>query len=218
MISVIVPAFNEQQGIVNVIKRIRKILPKAEIIVVDDGSTDNTYKLAKGMRVKVLKHKKNLGKAAALKTGYRNASFDVIVNIDADCSYPPEEIPKLMKKLNSGCDMVVGSRFWNRNPKGFAWYRKLANIIGAKITSLIVGRKVTDVTSGMRAFKRDIAKLNVNAEGLDYEAELTAKAIKLGFRYCEVPINFEGRLGQSKLKFFRDCFKFFIAVLRGRFY
>ena len=110
MITVVIPAYNEEKGIEEVIDRVKKTLPKAEIIVVDDGSKDKTYEKAKRTGVKVIHHSFNMGKACALKTGYKHANCEVIANIDADCTYPPEKIPKMVKKLNE-FDLVVGSRF-----------------------------------------------------------------------------------------------------------
>lgn len=227
-VSIIIPAYNEEGGIEKVVKEVKSFAPKAEIIVVDDGSKDRTYELAKSLGVHVIKHEINKGKANALRTGYAAAKGDIIVTIDADCSYPPKEIPKLLSRIEAGADIVVGSRFlvseekqksfFNfRTPNGFEWYRAWANIIGAKVASLILAYHLTDVTTGLRAFKKEISGLKVYANGLDYEAELTAKAITMGYKYYEVPIEFSERVGVSKLKFFRSIVKFFLAILRGKF-
>jgi glycosyltransferase involved in cell wall biosynthesis len=217
-VSVIIPAYNEEESIQEVIRRVEHAVPGAEIIVVDDGSTDKTYEIAKKTGVKVISYKPNKGKTFALKTGYENALNDIIVNIDADSSYPPEEIPNLLKKIElRKADLVVGSRFAKGFAKGLSWYRNLANIFGACIVSLIVLKRVTDVTSGLRAFRKELTKLPIKAKGLEYEAEFTTKVITLGYKYEEVPISFEKRKGGSKLKLLRDCFKFLFAALRGRF-
>ena len=215
--SVIIPAYNEERGIGEVIERVKKVCSDGdEIIVVDDGSRDRTKDIAKRAGVRILVHEKNQGKAIALKTGFRAAKNDVMVTIDADCTYPPEEIPNLIKNME-GCDLVVGSRFKNGIPEGIPLFRGFANIVGAFYASLILFKRVTDVTSGLRAFRKDVVEeCGIKAKGLDFEAEFTSRAISKGFRYTEVPISFEERRGRSKLNFFRDIIKFSLAILRGR--
>lgn len=217
--SIIIPALNEEKGIGEVIRRCRAICSEGdEIVVVDDGSTDRTYSIAKNYGVRVLKHKVNKGKAFALRTGFDAAKNDVLVTIDADCTYPPEAIPLMIDALKDA-DLVVGSRFKCGIPKELPFYRAIANIIGAKITSIILSRRVSDVTTGLRVFrKKVIANCPVKAKGLDFEAEFTARAITKGYRYAEVSIVTGERVGQSSLRFFRHIYLFSVAVLRGRFF
>ncbi len=216
--TIIIPAYNEEQGIEAVIKRCKKVCEKGdEILVVDDGSRDKTYEIAKKTGVTVVKHPQNKGKAFALKTGFDNAKNDIVITIDADCTYPPEYIPEMMKYLKD-YDIVVGSRFRNGIPKGLPIHRGLANIMGAQFTSILLRRKLTDITSGLRAFRKDIIKnCPIRAKGLDFEAEFTARAITRGYKYKEIPIIYEERAGQSKLKFFNHIAKFTVAILRGKF-
>lgn len=217
-VSIIIPALNEEDGIGEVIRRCKSIMSKGdEIIVVDDGSTDRTYAVAKNAGVKVLKHDVNKGKAFALKTGFAAAKNEILLTIDADCTYPPEAIPKLVAALKNA-DLVVGSRFMAEFPKGLPFYRAVANITGAWGTSIILGRRVTDVTTGLRAFrKKAINECTIKAKGLDFEAEFTSQAITKGYRYAEVPIVAAERKGQSSLRFFRHIYLFSVAILRGRF-
>jgi glycosyltransferase involved in cell wall biosynthesis len=216
--TIVVPAYNEEEAIREVITRVKKICSgEDEIIVVDDGSDDRTSEIALKTGVKVLRHEKNMGKAIALKTGFRAAKNDVIVTIDADCTYPPEEIPRLVKNLE-GRDLVVGSRFKNGIPEGFPFLRGITNVLGAKFASFLLFKRVTDVTSGMRAFRRHVVdECDIRAKGLDFEAEFTSTAIAKGFRHKEVPISSSERIGRSKLNFLSDVFKFSLAILRGRF-
>lgn len=218
--SIIIPAYNEEKGIREVIERCKRACGRnAEIIVVDDGSADRTSDIAKKTLVRVIRHEKNRGKAAALKTGFDAAKNDVLVTIDADCTYPPEEIPNLIRTMeNEKSDVVVGSRFKNGIPKALPLHRGLANFFGALFTSVLLSRKVTDVTTGLRAFKRNVIKNTpIVAKGLDFEAEFTARAITKGYHYKEVPISFEEREGVSSLRFFRHIYMFTRAVLRGKF-
>ena len=218
-ISIIIPAYNEEKGIKEVINRCKKICSSGdEIIVVSDGSSDNTAKFAKKTgKARVISYKNNKGKAGALQIGFNAAKNDILVTIDADCTYPPEDIPKLVNLLNNA-DLVVGTRFKRQWPRDMPKHRIIANKLGALVTSVILARKVTDVTTGMRAFRKKILKgLNIRAKGLDFEAEFTAKVITRGYKYAEVKIVAEEREGSSSLRFFRDIWRFFIAVLRGKF-
>ncbi|MCX6803759.1 MAG: glycosyltransferase family 2 protein [Candidatus Diapherotrites archaeon] len=217
-ISIVIPAYNEEKGINEVIWRCKKILRSGdEIIVVSDGSKDKTAQIAKKTGVKVIDYKINKGKAGAMKEGFKIAKNEAIVTIDADCTYPPEKIPELIKALNNS-DLVVGTRFRRDWPKDIPWHRVMANKLGALTASIILTRKVTDVTSGMRAFRKELIKnMSIHAKGLDFEAEFTAKAISKGYRYCEVKIKADERKGSSSLRFFRDIWRFFIAILRGKF-
>jgi glycosyltransferase involved in cell wall biosynthesis len=218
MISVIVPCYNEENAVEDVVRRVRKAAPDAEIVVVDDGSSDRTYERAKGLGINLVKHDVNKGKAVALRTGYANAKGDTIVTIDADCTYPPEYIPDLIKKFNEGYDLVVGSRFKSGIPTGMPLPRSLANMTGSLLMSLITLRHVTDATSGFRIFKKELTGLKNNARNLEYEVEFTVRAIRAGYRYGEIAIKAETRVGKSKLKFFRDMWKFFATMLRARFF
>lgn len=216
--TIVVPALNEEKGIEEVIGRCKAVLSNNdEIIVVDDGSIDRTSTIAKKMGVSVLRHEVNRGKAFALRTGFAAAKNDVLITIDADCTYPPESIPEMIEMLKDA-DLVVGSRFKNGMPSDLPFYRAIANIIGAEVTSIILGRRLTDVTTGLRAFRKDVVEnCDIKAKGLDFEAEFTARAITKGYRYAEVAIVAEERKGQSSLRFFRHMYLFFVAVLRGRF-
>ncbi len=216
--SIIIPAYNEEKGIQEVIRRCKKVINKGdEIIVVDDGSRDKTAEVARKEKIWVISYKKNKGKAGALKEGFRKAKNKVIVTIDADCTYPPEKIPDLADEIRRA-DLVVGTRFRGMWPEDMPWHRVMANKLGALATSVILKKKVTDVTTGLRAFKKDLINgMNIKAKGLDFEAEFTAKAISKGFIYKEIKIEAEEREGKSSLNFFKDMWRFFKAVLRGKY-
>jgi len=218
--SIIIPAYNEEKGIAEVISRCKKICKTVdEIIVIDDGSKDKTAEIAKKSGVKVITYKVNKGKAGAMKEGFKAAKNEAIVTIDADCTYPPEKIPELIKALESS-DLVVGTRFRTDWPKNMPFHRVAANKLGALVTSVILAKKVTDVTTGLRAFRKKLINdknVKIQAKGLDFEAEFTAKVITKGYRYSEIKIKSEEREGNSSLRFFHDIWRFFIAVLRGKF-
>lgn len=220
-ISIIIPAYNEEDSIKEVVQRTKKTLPDAEIIVVDDGSTDSTYANAKKTGVRVIRYTPNKGKIYALKTGFENAKHDTIGMIDSDGSYPPEDFPKLISKIKD-YDIVVGSRFARGFAKGLPWFRNMANIVGSFVISIINMTRITDATSGMRVFKKELTKLPIQKKiepqgGLEYEVMFTTMAIRKGYKYKDVAIDFEERKGRSKLKFFRDIVKFLLAALKARF-
>lgn len=221
-VSIIIPALNEEQGLERTVKAVIRAVPRVDVILVDDGSTDKTWKimnrLSKKKNIKAFKHKKNKGKAFALKTGFEKIKSGIIGTIDSDYTYPPKFFPAMIKELNKGYDLVIGSRFANGFPKKYPIVRAIANRLGALITSIILFHKVTDVTTGLRIFNKKVADLPTRAKNLDFEAELTARVIKSGLKYSEVPITTKPRLGMSKLNLFKHIWKFFKGVLRGAYY
>lgn len=221
MYSIVIPAFNEEKALGNVVTRTLACNPEAELILVDDGSSDGTWQVMKTLsekdRVRIFKHQTNRGKAHALKTGYVNAGTEIIATIDADLSYPPERIPDMVAVFEQGYDMVVGSRFLSGIPRRMSLVRSLANIAGALIASVVLKKRITDLTTGLRVFNRRVAFLETKANNLDYEAELTSRVVSRGWRYLEVPIAAEHRVGKSKLKFFTNCYLFMKAVFVGKY-
>jgi len=219
-VSIIIPAYNEEEGLKKTVKGVIQAVPDAEIILVDDGSRDNTWKIMEKLskehkNIKSYRHKKNKGKASALKTGFSKAKTDILGTIDSDYTYPPKYFPAMIKKMEKGYDLVVGSRFLKGFPKKYPLIRALANRLGALASSIILFHKITDVTTGLRIFNRKVANLPTRAKNLDFEAELTARVIKSRIKYAEVPITMKPRLGMSKLNLIKHIISFFIAVLRG---
>lgn len=210
-VSVIIPAYNEREGLPKVVAEMPDVVD--EVLVVDDGSTDGTYEVAKGMEVRVLRHKENMGKVAAIQTGLRHATGGIVVLTDADFTYPAGDIVPLLKELEKGADLVIGSRFMGKIEN-----MPLLNRIGNKILSLVVtfvsGSKITDSQSGFRGFRRGfIDKIKVSARSLEFETEMTVKAAKLGYKVTEVPIKYRRRIGKSKLNPIKDGYKMFFAIL-----
>ena len=138
--SIIVPALNEEEGVAEVVKRCLAVCGSGdEVIVVDDGSTDKTSEVAKHAGARVVRHEKNRGKASALRTGFDSAKNEIVVTIDADCTYPPEAIPEMMEKITHA-DLVVGTRFRGMWPKDLPIHRTLANKLGALFASVLLAR------------------------------------------------------------------------------
>jgi len=220
MFSVIIPAYNEENAIREVVNRVKLIPLEKEIIVVDDGSSDRTYEVARGIPgIKLLRHEVNKGKAAALNTGYEAAKGDIFVNIDADCTYPPEIIPQLIAPIENGeADMILASRFIGKI-KAMKTLNRLGNVFFSWLVTLLTGKKITDASTGMRAFSKELwDAINVEAKGLEWEVEMTTRAIRKGFRVLEVPIIYSDRVGASKLKPIKDGFGFFKAIIKAKFF
>jgi glycosyltransferase involved in cell wall biosynthesis len=219
--SIVIPAFNEEAAIKETVKRTLESNPEAELILVDDGSTDGTWLLMEelmiGRDVRAFRHIKNRGKAYALKTGYLHVTTDAIVTIDADLTYKPESIPSLIEKFNQGYDMVIGTRFKNGFPKNASFFKSLANIAGSFIASVILRKRITDLSTGLRVFNKKVAFMGVKADNLEYEAELTSRVISNRMQYAEVPITVGKRVGSSKLKFIKNCYLFMKAVIVGKY-
>jgi len=219
-VSIVIPAYNESISIGLLLKKLKKVCPKNyEIIVVNDGSTDETASVVKKISgIKLISYKSNRGKAFALKTGFKKAKYDTVATMDSDGTHLPKDLIRLVKTLN-GYDMVVGSRFSNNMfPENVPFHRSLTNTIGSFVASLILGERVTDVTSGMRIFRKKILKsMDVKAKNLDFEPEFTARIIRNNFKYSEINIYADVPKGESNLKFVRDIISFFIAILRGKF-
>lgn len=209
--SVIIPAYNEEKGLPLVIEEYMNRVD--EIIVVDDGSSDRTYDIAKKYDINVYKHEKNMGKVAAIRTGIKNASGELIILTDADFTYPAEYVGVLIKKIEDGADLVLGSRFSN-NPKNMPIFNKIGNILFSFLTSYFSGKEIKDGQTGYRAFKKNMfIYLDVDAKSLEWETKMTIKAAKLGYKISEIPIFYRERIGKSKLNPVLDGFRMFRALL-----
>ncbi len=242
MISIIVPAYNEENGITKTIARLKKVKFKepSEIIVVDDGSVDDTYKEArKNSGIKIVRHAANRGKAAALDTGFSAARGDVVATTDADCTYPPEPLPGMLDMIRANeADMILGSRFFQKERGLYvvtgAAKKAISALIGVKDTdhtnfygnavfsfmiSVLTGRKITDGSTGLRVFRKSMLNsVKIKSKGLDWEVEMTTRALRNGFAVKEVPIEYYPRVGKTKLRPFRDGIRFFTGVVRGKFF
>ncbi len=190
-ITAILPAFNEEVSIGSIILHTRQHAD--HVIVVDDGSADRTAEVARLAGAEVIRHPRNLGKGAALKTGFNVASkngTNVIVTLDADGQHDPEEIPKLVAPiLNGEADMVNGSRYMNGNGRNTPIYRRIGQNVLDKATNLNSGLHITDTQSGFRAFSANILPaFRFRDCGFGIESEMLADAAKAGIRVKEMRI------------------------------
>ncbi|MBI3752950.1 MAG: glycosyltransferase family 2 protein [Deltaproteobacteria bacterium] len=199
-ILIIIPAYNEAENIEKVILSVRKELPDAHVIVVNDGSKDATGRIAKELGVTVITLPYNMGIGAAMQTGYRYAAlnnYDVAVQVDADGQHPPDQIHYLIDPLIKGrADMVIGSRFLGKGE----YHPSLARNIGIKVfsavVSMITGQKLTDTTSGFRAVNKETMRFFSQNYPEDYpEVEVVVLLHKAGFHIIEAPVKMEVRAG-----------------------
>ena len=189
-IFIIIPAFNEEKVIQEVISEINGTGYR-NIIVIDDGSADDTYGKAASMpEVVALKHFLNRGKGAAVKTGIEAAKIlgaDIVVTLDGDGQHNPEDISKMISLINEGKDVVLGTRL--KNPKGMPFYKILANHVGNFFTWLIYGLWVTDSQSGFRAYsKKAISLIETKTDRYEYDSEVIREISRNRLKYAEVPI------------------------------
>jgi len=212
-ISVIIPAHNETQTIGDVVRKIRSLYPDFEIIVIDDGSTDDTAAVAKNAGVKVYSHPYNLGNGAAIKSGIRTASGDILIFMDADLQHNPEDIETMLNYFPD-YDMVVGARSIKEQT---SLWRALGNKIYNWLASYVAKFDIKDLTSGFRAIKSDIAQqfLYLLPNSYSYPATLTLAALRTGRALKYIPIKVKVRkAGKSNIKIFKDGIRFFMIIVK----
>ena len=204
-VAVTIPAYNEGKSIGALIKKIKEVMNRGkysyEILVVDDGSKDETAQAAKKAGAVVYSHPKNYGLADSFRTEIDKClerKADIIVHIDADLQYRPEEIPKLLKEIQNGCDLVLGSRFKGKIEE-MPLLKRLGNIAFSKVVSFITKLDISDAQTGFRAFKRSVAEKIKITSSHTYTQEQIIRAAREKFRIKEVPIYFAKRDGKSRL-------------------
>lgn len=204
-IVVTIPAFNEEKNIREVITKIKKVMNPGEynykVLVIDDGSKDKTAEVAKKAGAIVYSHPKNYGLADTFRTEIEKSlqlGADLIVHIDADMQYQPEEIPTLIKGIKNGCDLVLGSRFKGKI-EYMPFIKRVGNIAFSKVVSQIVGFEISDAQTGFRAFTKKLAKSIPITSNHTYTQEQIIRSVRGKFRIKEVPVYFAKRDGKSRL-------------------
>jgi glycosyltransferase involved in cell wall biosynthesis len=201
-LSIVIPAFNEAATIERVLDRISESVNHFhEVIVVDDASTDQTAARVENRvrvdpRIRLLHHKQNAGKTAALRTGFAAVTGDLVVVQDADLEYDPADIPDLIAPILDGRgDVSLGSRFMVKRAGRVLYYRHyLANKFLTFLNNVLTDLNCTDVETGYKAMRAEIAKrLVIESTGFGFEVEFVAKCKKAGYRLFEIPINYFGR-------------------------
>lgn len=208
-VSVIVPAYNEENTINNVLTALIMSIPNLhEVIVVDDGSKDRTAELVEAFihghpRIRLIRQPKNGGKTEALKTGFAASTGDIVIVQDADLEYDPADIPSVIEPICMGkADVVYGSRFLVRKTARILYYRHyLANKLLTILSNLLTDYNFSDVETCYKAFRGEIIRnMIITSKGFGFEIEVTAKVAKLKCRIYEVPISYYGRTYQEGKK------------------
>lgn len=221
-LSVIIPAYNEELGILEIARRVLSVKEKLvnvgvdqlELLIVDDGSKDNTAQIACQIEgVHLIRHSINRGYGAALKTGFLNACGDLIGFLDADGTYPPEYFPELCQEALRGSQLVIGSRMAGAESQMPAT-RRVGNFFFANLLTLVGRQRVSDSASGMRVFQREVLeRIFPLPDGLNLTPVMSTRAIHEGIKVTEIPIPYSERLGRSKLSVVRDGIEFFQSIV-----
>ncbi|MBF0497094.1 MAG: glycosyltransferase family 2 protein [Deltaproteobacteria bacterium] len=218
---IIIPAYNEGQSIAPVIDNIRRDFPQGDILVVNDGSRDDTSEVAHQKTAFVLDLPYNSGIGAAVQTGFLFAfrnGYEVAIQVDGDGQHPANEIHKLTEALDEGWDVAIGSRFVRKTGYQSTFFRRLGNRIFSSLIHLVCGQKIHDTTSGFRAVNRQVISLFAQTYPGDYpEVEALVSLDKYDFRIKEIPVEMKARQGgRSSISFFDSAYymiKVTLAVL-----
>lgn len=217
-LSVVIPAYNEEDGISKVIEELKLVLDDAkqpyEIIAVDDGSTDNTAKIVEKIEnTKLIQHVYNKGYGAALKTGIKSAGGDFILITDADGSYPAKAVPRLLEQVEQ-YDMVVGAR--TGKDVNIQLYRKPAKWFLSRLANYLSGTKIPDLNSGMRIFRKETAMkfFDILPSGFSFTTTITLAYLSNDYNIKYEPIDYYERTGKSKIRPLRDGLNFIMLIVR----
>ncbi len=225
VLSVIIPVYNEEYTIQEIVRRVHAVPLKKEIIVIDDGSSDNTRGVMLQMQKKYKKglvclyHERNQGKGKAIQTGLQRATGGVIVIQDADLEYHPEEYPKALEFIEKGyADAVYGSRFLGAH-RVFLFWHYLGNKALTLFCNIITSGMLTDMETGFKVIRAEVLKsLDIQSYTFDFEVEVTVKLFRYGYRVYEIPITYTGRgYEEGKKITWKDGVRALMALIRWGF-
>lgn len=212
-VSIVLPAKNESAAIGKTIEQIQQLQLAHEIIVVNDGSTDQTQQVAESAGAKVLTHPYSKGNGAAIKTGARTAAGDIIIFMDADGQHDPQDIPHLLKKIEQGYDLVVGAR---QKGSQASIGRGIANSLYNNLATYMTEHPVEDLTSGFRAVRAEKFRefLYLLPNGFSYPTTSTMAFFRAGYSVTYVPIHAAKRIGKSHIQPMKDGVRFFLIIFK----
>lgn len=212
-ITIILPSKNEGGSLIKLLPQLQQLFGGQEIIVVNDGSTDNTTEICKQLGVQIINHPYSMGNGAAIKSGARAATGEILIFMDSDNQHQPSDIPRLLAGLDKGYDMVIGAR----NAEGQASFgRFAANTLYNRLASWMVNQKIEDLTSGFRAVRaakfREFLYLLPN--GFSYPTTSTMAFFRAGYPVAYIPIKAEKRIGKSHINFIKDGVRFLLIIFK----
>ncbi len=224
-LSVVMPAYNECQTIATIVERVLATELVDEIIVIDDGSSDGTSQVLENLgqrepRLRLIRHDRNLGKGAAVRSGVQAAACDLVLIQDADLEYDPRDYPALLMPIQEGkADVVYGSRFLGGPRRTTMFWHMVANRLLTFMTNLLYNSILSDMETGYKLFRREVIQaIPLRANRFDFEPEITAKLLKRRLRVFEVPISFNPReYSEGKKIGLQDAFSAVWALLKYRF-
>jgi len=211
--SIVIPAYNEEASVADLISSLAQSYPEAEILVIDDKSTDRTPELALQAGARVIQHKYNMGNGAGIKTGARHAKGEVVVFMDADGQHDPADISRLLQEIDDGYDLVIGARESDTHASKWRW---LGNKLLSKFASLMTGRQILDLTSGFRAVRAKTFKefIHLLPNGFSYPTTSTMAYLRTGYLVSFIPIRASQRKGKSKISLMRDGIRFLVVIMK----
>jgi len=218
-LSVLVPVYNEEATVAELLRRVAAVPIEKELLVVDDASTDGTGAILAGLDLpglRVFRHERNRGKGAALRTALAHAVGEIVIIQDADLEYDPNDYARLIEPIERGqADVVYGSRFLAGRRVTTFWHY-FVNTALTRLSNLLTGLRLTDMETCYKVFRADLIRgLTLVSDGFAIEPEMTAKAARRGARFVEVPISYRGRgRDEGKKIHWRDGFRTLAAIAR----
>jgi len=222
LVTVIIPVFNEEETVQELLRRVQEVPIKKEVIIVNDGSTDGSRQILDQIQdagVQVIHHGRNQGKGTALTTGLQAAKGEIIIFQDADLEYDPKDYPALIDVIRSGkASVVYGSRLTGGHTTMNFLYH-LGNRFLTLLFDALYNVSLSDIETGSKVFRRSVLEgVELKSKSFDIEIELTAKTIKRGYRIYEIPVSYSARMhSEGKKLTWRDGVRALAAILRFRF-